>query len=247
MNERSEAPRPLDGVGHDLRGPLATILGNAEVLRDGYHGGLTERQQRCVAAIERAGRTLLERLGDVLDFAAGERGALELDRAPVALGALLRGLEARCAEAALRAGVALEVAPFERPAVVLIDARRVERALAIVVERVLQAAASAGRVRVAASIAPAADVARIHVEALAAGDGPPSAAGPPSTAVWRGGARRGAEALGVALMDQILALHGGRVRVAREPGVHRVDVELPCAAQGGGPDGAVAGAQGGVG
>jgi len=69
-------PRPRLGpevrklVRHDLRNPLAVVLGQCEILTIELGGPLTDRQRRSVGAIERQTehlRELVDRLADLLD------------------------------------------------------------------------------------------------------------------------------------------------------------------------------------
>ncbi|MBE7560054.1 hypothetical protein HS125_14390, partial [bacterium] len=66
MIERGALAGALDGVWHDLRGPLGTILGNVEILREGIHGPLPPGVEAHLVAIEAAGRAFLARLDGAL-------------------------------------------------------------------------------------------------------------------------------------------------------------------------------------
>jgi PAS domain S-box-containing protein len=57
----------LSMMSHDLRTPLTTIYGNAELISVG--GGLTDQQTQSVEAIREACRTLTRMIGDILEFA----------------------------------------------------------------------------------------------------------------------------------------------------------------------------------
>jgi signal transduction histidine kinase/DNA-binding response OmpR family regulator len=63
-------------VTHELRTPLSSILGYAQILR--LEGGLSDRQYHCVGAMVQAGQHLLEIIEGVLDFAAIESGRMTL-------------------------------------------------------------------------------------------------------------------------------------------------------------------------
>jgi signal transduction histidine kinase len=52
---------------HDLRSPLAVILGRCELLNAGTGGPLTEAQTRSVDAIARAAKKMLTLLDEVAD------------------------------------------------------------------------------------------------------------------------------------------------------------------------------------
>ncbi|MGH9632486.1 MAG: hybrid sensor histidine kinase/response regulator, partial [Bryobacteraceae bacterium] len=63
---------------HELRTPLHTIIGFAELLSEGLEGPLGDKQLRFVNHILRDGRHLLELINDILDLSKIEAGRLEL-------------------------------------------------------------------------------------------------------------------------------------------------------------------------
>ncbi len=67
-------------MSHDLRSPLNSITGFAEVLADGLDGPLEPGQQESVAAIRSAGEDLARLVTDILDTARLEAGRLPLEK-----------------------------------------------------------------------------------------------------------------------------------------------------------------------
>ncbi|MFW5876881.1 MAG: sensor histidine kinase [Myxococcota bacterium] len=65
-------------MSHDLRSPLNSIKGFAEILARGTDGPLTEGQHESVAMIRESGDALLRLVGDILDSAKLEAGQLDL-------------------------------------------------------------------------------------------------------------------------------------------------------------------------
>ncbi|SRR5258706_14008251 len=72
-------------MSHELRTPLNAIMGFSEMLKDGLLGELTERQRNSAAAIFDSGMHLLSLINDILDLSRIEAGkmTLELERTPV--------------------------------------------------------------------------------------------------------------------------------------------------------------------
>jgi two-component system, NtrC family, sensor kinase len=70
--------RLLANVGHDLRTPLNSILGYAEILREGVYGSLDERQHKATERIVSNARRLLNLINSILDQAQIEAGKLVL-------------------------------------------------------------------------------------------------------------------------------------------------------------------------
>ncbi|KIQ35268.1 hypothetical protein RT97_04990 [Variovorax paradoxus] len=79
-----EQTRLMAYIGHDLRAPLATIVGHARVLRDALGKPMAPLE-----AIERSAHYQLALVDDLLDYAKGELMPLELDPQPVRLPVLI--------------------------------------------------------------------------------------------------------------------------------------------------------------
>jgi len=88
----------LATISHEIRTPLNSILGFAALV--GEDPGLSTESRRRLDLVERAGRSLAEIVGDLLDFAKVEAGRLDLRLDPVSPAALLRDTVAIVAPAA---------------------------------------------------------------------------------------------------------------------------------------------------
>ena len=75
----------LSMMSHDLRTPLTTIYGNAQMLAAEQFGPLTAEQRRAVRTIAEACRTQLALISDILEFARLDSGRIELRTRPVAV------------------------------------------------------------------------------------------------------------------------------------------------------------------
>lgn len=69
----------LASMSHELRTPLNAINGFAQLLGEGRHGELTEKQQRFVARISDGARHLLALINDILDLSKIEAGRVNLE------------------------------------------------------------------------------------------------------------------------------------------------------------------------
>lgn len=68
----------LANMSHELRTPLNSILGFAEVMREGLDGPLTERMETDLGIIYSNGQHLLNLINDILDMAKIEAGKMSL-------------------------------------------------------------------------------------------------------------------------------------------------------------------------
>jgi signal transduction histidine kinase len=65
-------------LGHELRAPLSSIIGFSELLREGYYGDLTEKQEDYLGRIDKSGNYLLSLVNDLVDQAKMQAGTLRL-------------------------------------------------------------------------------------------------------------------------------------------------------------------------
>jgi signal transduction histidine kinase len=80
----------LHAVSHDLRGPIAAIVGSAQSLERRDVLRLTDADEDAlIDGILQSGRKLNRMVGDLLDLERLDRGLVEPDRAPTDLGSLV--------------------------------------------------------------------------------------------------------------------------------------------------------------
>jgi signal transduction histidine kinase len=68
----------LAAMSHELRTPLNVIIGNVDLIRDGFFGEIVEKQQIALEKVLRYSRMLLKLINDVLTFSRIEAGKLSL-------------------------------------------------------------------------------------------------------------------------------------------------------------------------
>ena len=204
----------LTAVSHDLRTPLATILGNAVTLEHADELDLSAEERRSMArTLAAKAQRLTALITDLLDMDRLTRGALEPRLAPEELAGLIERV-VRDAEQLAGRTVELHLVP----AVVMVDRSMVER----IVDNLLENAAkhTPGDVAIRVRSVPAATGAEIVVE----DDGPGV---PPDQRerLFRP-FERGSSAneqspgvgLGLSLVSRFAELHGGRAWVDEAPG-----------------------------
>ena len=70
----------LSNMSHELRSPLHTVIGFAELLAEETHGPLNEKQKRFLNHVQNDSQHLLDIINDLLDLTKIEAGRLELRR-----------------------------------------------------------------------------------------------------------------------------------------------------------------------
>ena len=139
-------------VGHELRSPLATILGFAQLLASAPPGSLDPvRQATFVAAIADAGQYMLQLIDDLLDLRRMESGVEPLRFSELEVAPFLAGAVLRFRSLADEKGIAtsLEADPGLPP--IVTDELLVRRALDNLLSNAIKYTPAGGSVRLTAS------------------------------------------------------------------------------------------------
>lgn len=117
----------LAHMSHELRTPLHSILGYSRLALE---SDLEVADRRRIESVQRSGTHLLALIDEVLDYARGEAGRLQLEPRPVYLGALLESAVEDVLPLARAEGVDLHaVLDPSLPPVVMADAGRLRQVL----------------------------------------------------------------------------------------------------------------------
>ncbi|MBO9542297.1 MASE1 domain-containing protein [bacterium] len=156
LTERIEAERLklsfVNAVSHDLRTPLASIMGFAEFLEDGLAGPLNPAQGEYLSQIQRGVRRLEQLVDDLLDFATIEAGSFRLSIVPVDFGALLREVAASLRPQAEEGQLALELEIAPDSLLVPMDCRRIERVVMNLLQNAIKFSPQGGSIVVRAVV-----------------------------------------------------------------------------------------------
>ncbi len=229
--QASEAKsRFLATLGHEVRTPMAGVLGMSELL---LASDLAPRQRGQVDAIHRAGNHLLRLVNDALDLARIEAGRLELLEEDFALRPLLDEVAALMAPVAERRGLQfIDTLDPLAPAAVHGDRTRVEQILLNLLGNAVKFT-EAGHVSMETfALSPQ------GLRFVVADTGPGLSREQQACLFRRfeqaDGARTalryGGSGLGLAISQELAAAMGGRIDVDSEPGRGtRFIVDLPLA------------------
>src|SRR5213596_464871 len=95
-------------VSHELRSPLTSIRGAADLLRDGVPGPLTQKQERLMDIVGQSSERLLGLVNQILEMSRLRAGLVELDRHPLDLAWLVDRAVEEIHPQAEEAGITLE-------------------------------------------------------------------------------------------------------------------------------------------
>jgi PAS domain S-box-containing protein len=222
----------LSMMSHDLRTPLTTIYGNAELLS---HESLNAEQQEAVGAIREACRTQMTMVNDILEFASLDSGRVQVQPRPVPVAEAIERAEALMRLQMSDAGLAFVVRACDDEVSALADPDRLQQILLNLLTNAVKFTPPGGEVSLLCDVAedrvrfrvrdtglgiPAEDLPRIFSPFVQLGATPSTAPGVFSRGVG----------LGLAISRDLARAMNGTITVESAPGNGSTfTVELPLA------------------
>ena len=225
LTERNEAlvaadklkNRFISHVSYELRTPLQTIAGYAELMMSPRTGLLTTKQRDYMGSILSASESLKGVINGILDLAIIDAGALELSLAPIQVPALIEDVSSAVRERVARANLKLEVSIARPVSEVVADATRLRQILDNVLSNAIGFTEAGKTIRL--SCRKLGDDVLFTVEDEGVGIPKEELATVFERFVSRaqGSSHRGA-GLGLPLVKSLVELHGGTVWIESELG-----------------------------
>lgn len=225
LRQRNEALEAADRlksdfvkhVSYELRTPLNTILGYAELLEKGFAGLLSEKQRDAVGAIATASNRLRSLINDILVLAEIESGGVKLELDRIDLHALLSNLVRQMHDAAAKVGLNMVLDCPDGAGAFIADEKRVRQALFNLLSNAFKYTPKGGVITLGGRVEG--DEVRIAVTDTGPGIAPDVKASvfDPFTAKHQSGQRGGA-GLGLALVKRFVEMHQGWVELDSAPG-----------------------------
>lgn len=214
----------VSNISYELRTPLTSIAGFAEMLDGGYGGDLPAAARDYVAAILASVARLAALIDDILDLTQSDTGGLLLAEDEIDLVELMEGLTGEAAALAEAKGLSFEARLGPAAGVVTGDRRRLGQAVLNLLRNAVQFTAGGGRVLLVAD----GDAAEARI--VVSDDGPGIDPADQTRIFDRfqrsaerraGGMEDGAAGigLGLPLARQFVEAHGGTITLQSEPGV----------------------------
>jgi PAS domain S-box-containing protein len=223
----------LASMSHELRTPLHTIIGFAELLREGQDGALSQAQARFVDHIHRDSEHLLDLINDILDLSKIEAGQMALKREIYPLARSIgEALNAIRPGATLK-GIRIDESG-DRDVLVDADPLRVKEMLYNLLSNAVKFTAEGGKVWVATTTN--AGFVRVTVGDTGIGIPPEEQENIFDKFYQVGNTTRGVRegtGLGLSITRELVEMHGGWIEVESAPGQgSRFTFTLPSAAPG---------------
>jgi signal transduction histidine kinase len=207
----------IANVSYEVRTPLNTILGFAQILSEEYFGKLNRRQKEYSQGILDASNGMMSVVSDILDLATIEAGMIALELDTVELHSMLAGVFGLIRERARRRTLTLEFDCPPRIGWVVADEKRLKQVVFNLLSNAVAFTPPRGTVRL--------EVARqdetVSISVSDTGVGIPQA---DQERVFRTfergsvpGASQGGAGLGLSLVKRFIELHGGTVELESLP------------------------------
>jgi len=208
----------FNNVSHELRTPLALTLGPVEAMLQGELGPLQPQQQDYLLNIHTNSLRLLKLINNLLDLAKMEDGKMSLEMGTHDLAAFLRQVVGSFAVTAEKRAIDLSIEGGPRKLLVCFDRDKLEKVLINLIGNALKFTPSPGSIVIRWQQEET--LARFQV--LDTGPGvPEEALGKIFDRFEQGdgslGRKYGGTGLGLALVKEIVELHGGKVEAGNRP------------------------------
>jgi len=221
----------VENVSYQLRTPLTTIIGFAQVLDDASVGPLNPKQKEYLGFITASSGSLLALINDILDLATIDAGAMELDLGQVDVKATLIAVASALRDRLAERKIHLLIEGPEDPGIFEADGQRIRQILFNLLANAIAFSPEGGRVRLITQRRDGEIAFRVE----------DNGAGIPAELkeqvferfeARRGPSRHRGAGLGLSIVREFVTLHHGRVLLETKEGAGtRVTVILPVSAQ----------------
>ena len=203
-------------LSHELRNPLALMLMQAGILLRAPEARKSGRLRQAAKVIHEMVRAQAQLVEDMLDVSRARTGKLTIDRQLLPLTFIIADSIGALRREAEQKNVALDVQTGESPLIVATDPVRVRQIAWNLLSNALKFTPSGGTIRV--RLTQEDNEARLDVEDTGQGIAPDAM---PQIFDWfrhanAGGERQQGMGIGLALVRQLVELHGGRVEAYSE-------------------------------
>jgi len=213
--------RFLAVMSHELRTPLNAIIGFSEVIKDQLLGQDADSRYRAYAAdIFSSGQHLLELINDILDLSKVEAGQMELKQGDIDVRATVDQVVTLCTGNAKQKGISLDVDIPQHEMTMWADARAVKQILFNLLSNAIKFTPELGLVTLTAWQSSVTSTLTVRDTGVGIPKDQISRITQPFYQVDnRFDAPSEGTGLGLALVRQLVELHGGSLDIESEEGV----------------------------
>jgi signal transduction histidine kinase len=204
-------------ISYELRTPLTNIIGFSELLANPIFGALTPRQREYLDDIAFSSKTLLAIIDDILDLATIDAGGLELKLEPVDVRQVIDRAIESVRERAARARLTLDIAVADDAVTFVGDRQRVRQVLQNLLSNAVGFSKPEGVIHLSCWPEDSSMVFSVEDQGVGIPKEDQSRIFERFESRSHGSKHRGA-GLGLSIVKSLVALHGGDMVLASEPG-----------------------------
>ncbi len=120
----------LKNISHELKTPLATILGYLSILQEKKIGLINEQQEKIITSMKKSGEELLFMIKQLIDLAKSENGALDIEEKELDLSKTISEATASLEYLASKKNISIIVTPDSKiPSKIIADHERIKQIL----------------------------------------------------------------------------------------------------------------------
>lgn len=231
LRERTEALEAADklkteflaNMSYELRSPLTSISGFAEMLQKQYVGPLTDIQKDYVGGIYQSAQQLAGLISDIIDLATVEAGYIKIEISEFDIRSVIDNVITLLNERMKLKDVTITVSVAPEITVIDADETRVKQVIGNLLSNAVKTTKAKGNIAIEVGHGALADGGRGPVQITVRDNGPgidPARQVHLFDPFFDGTLKQGADAaLGLSLVKRFVELHGGEVSVRSELGV----------------------------
>ncbi|MCC7305350.1 MAG: PAS-domain containing protein [Alphaproteobacteria bacterium] len=212
----------LANVSYQLRTPLNAIMGFTEILGQEYFGPLNERQKEYTRDMKDASERLLNLINDILDLSTLEAGYMKLEREDVDVGKMLSDVYELVTGWARKERVEITLEAEKGIGTIAADGRRLQQAIINLIRNSITFTPPGGRITLSGTRSKEGITIAVSDTGIGITQEDKNRIFAPFEKAQRGGGKprlsRSGAGLGLSLVKNIIALHGGAVTLDSEPG-----------------------------
>ncbi|MBP1910704.1 PAS domain S-box protein [Methanolobus bombayensis] len=209
----------LATMSHELRTPLNSIIGFSDIMLDGLAGELVDKQRHYIEHISHSGRHLLNLINDILDISKIEAGKMELYTDIVDVKKSVNEIVTITESLAGRKNISVNVSISEDVPAISADRSKLKQILYNIIGNAIKFTDDGGQVHIEVSGDDEKVIISITDTGIGISPEDQKKLFKPFSQIDASMSRRyEGTGLGLALVKELIELHGGRIWVESEPG-----------------------------
>jgi signal transduction histidine kinase len=209
----------LANMSHELRTPLTAIIGFSDVLKNEIFGELNDKQKRHVQHINNGGKHLLDLINDILDLAKVEAGKMELNLEMLAVSDIIEDIRSSVSPMAAKKNIELKIISNIEAQEMSADKMKFKQIMLNLLSNAIKFTPENGKVLVTAKKKDGEITISVSDTGIGISKEMYESIFNPFMQVDSSNKREyGGTGLGLALVKQLVEMHGGKIWVESEEG-----------------------------